>query len=206
MVSKWWTGKLAQTTTKISSIENLHRIKSVGFFTNFRSFKFNANTCDLSTNVSQGVVARSTATPASVRNANKRDDRGREMFFLLRLAFWLGLVLVLLPRDKTPESDKLPQVNASEAVSAATAAVSDMSQFCKRQPQACEVGGQAATVIGHRAQEGARKLYQIITDKKSPDHTGSIDGTANADTAEAAPRDTLTPDDLVAEWRAPSAP
>ena len=128
------------------------------------------------------------------------------MFFLLRMAFWLGLVLVLLPRDKTPESEKLPQVNASEAVSAATAAVSDMGQFCKRQPQACEVGGQAATVIGHRAQDGARKLYQIITDKKPPDHTGSIGGTDNADTAEAAPRDTLTPDDLVAEWRAPPSP
>jgi hypothetical protein len=128
------------------------------------------------------------------------------MFFLLRMAFWLGLVLVLLPRDKTPESEKLPQVNASEAVSAATAAVSDMGQFCKRQPQACEVGGQAATVIGHRAQAGARKLYQIITDKKPPDHTGSIGGTDNADTAQAAPRDTLTPDDLVAEWRAPPSP
>ena len=87
------------------------------------------------------------------------------MFFLLRMAFWLGLVLVLLPREKTPESDKLPQIGASEAVSAATAAVSDMSQFCKRQPAACEVGGQAATVIGQRAQDGARKLYQIITDK-----------------------------------------
>ena len=84
------------------------------------------------------------------------------MFFLLRMVFWLGLVLVLLPRDKTPESDKSPQIGASEAVSAATAAVSDMSQFCKRQPAACEVGGQAATVIGQRAQEGARKLYQII--------------------------------------------
>ena len=120
------------------------------------------------------------------------------MFFLLRMAFWLGLVLVLLPRDKTPELDKLPQVGASEAVSAATAAVSDMSQFCKRQPAACEVGGQAATVIGHRAQEGARKLYKIITDKRSPDHTGSIGSIEQAD---AAPRDTLTPDDLQAEWR-----
>ena len=58
------------------------------------------------------------------------------MFFLLRMAFWLGLVLVLLPREKTPESEKLPQVGASEAVSAATAAVSDMTQFCKRQPAA----------------------------------------------------------------------
>ena len=137
------------------------------------------------------------------------------MFFLLRLVFWVGLVLVLLPRDKTPESDKLPQVGASQAVSAATAAVSDMSQFCKRQPTACEVGGQAATVIGQRAQAGARKLYQIIIDKRSPDdkrapddkrppdHTGSIGGMENAEAtlAEAAPRDTLTPDDMQVEWK-----
>ena len=128
------------------------------------------------------------------------------MFFLLRMAFWVGLVLVLLPRDKTPESDKLPKVGASEAVSAATAAVSDMSQFCKRQPAACEVGGQAATVIGQRAEDGARKLYRIITDKRAPDHTGSIGAVENADSspADMAPRDTLTADDLAAEWRMPS--
>jgi Family of unknown function (DUF5330) len=137
----------------------------------------------------------------------KTDDRDREMFFLLRMAFWLGLVLVLLPREKTPESDKLPQVNASEAVSAATAAVSDMSQFCKRQPAACEVGGQAATAIGHRAQEGARKLYQIITDKRAPDHTGSIGGgEVGASMAAEAPHDTLTPDDLADEWQLPPTP
>ncbi len=130
------------------------------------------------------------------------------MFFLLRMVFWLGLVLVLLPRAKTPESEKLPQISVSDAVNAASAAVSDMSQFCKRQPQACEVGGQAATVIGVRAQEGARKIYQSITDKKSdadkksPDHTGSIGGTEDSESgpAEAVSHDTLTPDDLALEW------
>ncbi len=130
------------------------------------------------------------------------------MFFLLRMAFWLGLVLVLLPREKTPESYKLPQIGASEAVSAATAAVSDMSQFCKRQPAACEVGGQAAVVLGHRAQAGARKLYQIITDKRSPDHTGSIDAVApiGASPANAASLDTLTADDLAPQWRVTPTP
>jgi hypothetical protein len=129
------------------------------------------------------------------------------MFFLLRLTFWLGLVLVLLPREKTPESDKLPQIGATEAVQAATAAVSDMSQFCKRQPAACEVGGQAATVIGQRATEGARKLYQIITDKKASDHTGSIASTDDLETSVvlAASRDTLTADDQVIEWRLPAS-
>src|SRR2546428_12597872 len=88
------------------------------------------------------------------------------MRFLLRITFWLGLVLVLLPRDKTPESEKLPQIGAADAVQAATAAVSDVTQFCKRQPAACEVGGQAATIIGQRAQDGARKIYHIIKDTK----------------------------------------
>jgi uncharacterized protein DUF5330 len=139
------------------------------------------------------------------------------MRFLLRITFWLGLVLVLLPRDKTPESVKAPQVGAAEAVQAATAAVSDMSQFCKRQPAACEVGGQAATMIGQRAQDGARKLYQIITDKdkkdqaspdkKAPDHTGSIGMADSGEVSIAeAPRDTLTPDDLALEWRGPDRP
>jgi hypothetical protein len=143
------------------------------------------------------------------------------MWFLLRMAFWLGLVLVLLPRDKNAESQKLPQISAQEAVQAATAAVSDVSQFCKRQPSACEVGGQAATVIGARAQEGARKIYQMMkpaeadrkssepekkpaeADKKAPDHTGSIGGD-EADPAllEMVSQDTLTPNDLLADWRA----
>src|SRR6185437_14533975 len=141
-------------------------------------------------------------------NRHAGDDRGREMFFLLRMAFWLGLVLVLLPRDPTPESEKAPQINASDAISAATAAASDMGQFCKRQPAACEVGGQAATAIGQRAQDGARQLYKIITDKKPPDHTSSIGSVESSDPALAdqAPRDTLTPNDLAAEWHAPPAP
>jgi len=143
------------------------------------------------------------------------------MWFLLRMAFWLGLVLVLLPRDKNAESQKLPQISAQEAVQAATAAVSDMSQFCKRQPSACEVGGQAATVIGARAQEGARKIYQMMkpaeadrkssdpekkpteADKKAPDHTGSIGGDdADPTLVDVASQDTLTPNDLLADWRA----
>ncbi|MFB6462293.1 DUF5330 domain-containing protein [Bradyrhizobium tunisiense] len=144
------------------------------------------------------------------------------MRFLLRITFWLGLVLVLLPRDKTPESEKLPQIGAADAVQAATAAVSDMTQFCKRQPAACEVGGQAATIIGQRAQDGARKIYQIINDKKeqisndknekneknekkAPDHTGSIAMVGEGDVVASEARDTLSQDDLALEWRGPQA-
>jgi hypothetical protein len=178
------------------SIENLRRIQTFEIFENSHRFNFNANTCDLSTTVSEGIAG------------SNQGDRSRKMRFLLRLAFWIGLVLVLLPRDKTPESDKTPQLSASEAVSAATAAVSDVSQFCKRQPAACDVGGQAATVIGQRAQAGARKLYQIITEKRPPDHTGSIGGAGSvgATVAETVAADALTPDDTQIEWRGATPP
>jgi hypothetical protein len=148
------------------------------------------------------------------------------MFFLLRMAFWLGLVLVLLPTDKSSDADKGQQIGASEAISAATAAVSDMSQFCNRQPAACTVGGQAATVIGERAQSGAKKVYQFITDKaeknekkvpeptekankKAPDHTGSIGTPDDRDPDEsqtvAVVHQTLSQDDLAIAWQPPAA-
>src|SRR5882724_1313919 len=202
MVSNWWTPPLPPGhRPKTASIENLRRIKSFEFFANFRRFNLNANTCDLWTAVSDNGETTAAVAIAIATGSPRRPEC--EMFFLLRLVFWVGLVLVLLPRDKTPGTDKSPQLGASEAVSAATAAVSDMSQFCKRQPAACEVGGQAATVIGQRAQDGARKLYRIITDKKASDHTGSIGGMENAEAtlAEAAPHDTLTADDMQVEWR-----
>jgi hypothetical protein len=58
-------------------------------------------------------------------------------------------------------------------------------------------------VIGARAQEGARRIYQIITDKRAPDHTSSIGEVdePDPDLAGLAPRDTLTGDDLAVEWR-----
>ena len=202
MVSKWWMERAQPFDSAKAAINRKFTPNQISRI--FR--KFSGELTSMQTlAIYRRLLVKDRLREINRNRIRKRDDRGREMFFLLRMAFWLGLVLVLLPRDKTPESDKLPQVGASEAVSAATAAVSDMSQFCKRQPAACEVGGQAATVIGQRAQDGARKLYQIITDKRAPDHTGSIGGVENADPslAEAAPRDTLTPDDLVAEWRGP---
>src|SRR5690606_4516179 len=73
------------------------------------------------------------------------------MFFLFRVAFWLSIVLVLLPSGDYRPKDQTPQIGAVDAVNAATAAVSDLSGFCGRQPDACEVGGKAAVAFGQRA-------------------------------------------------------
>jgi hypothetical protein len=85
------------------------------------------------------------------------------MFFLLRMAFWLGLVCVLLPSGGPKTSDA--QIDPAQAITLASAAVSDARGFCDRRPQACVAGGEVVAAIGHKAEAGARTLYRFISAK-----------------------------------------
>jgi Family of unknown function (DUF5330) len=127
------------------------------------------------------------------------------MRFLFRIIFWLTVVLVLLPSGG---SQTQPSVHLSvgDAMSAATATVTDARSFCDRQPEACAIGSQAAVAIGHRAQAGARMLYQYLNEHLGTDDSGGASAGAGKATAQAAPRsqrDTLAPADLAAAWRGP---
>src|ERR1700760_3898413 len=56
-----------------ASIENLRRIESNAFFTNFRRINLNANTGDLSTAASNGTIARDQAQRDQDRRLGSRD-------------------------------------------------------------------------------------------------------------------------------------
>jgi len=120
------------------------------------------------------------------------------MFFLLRTAFWLSIVIVLLP---TPDSMKSESgIGAAQAVTAASATFSDMSQFCARQPDTCQVGSQALTQFGHKAQASAKWLYDMFASKSGSEQTGR--GEPAKATAEADPsQNTLTQADTAPVWR-----
>ncbi len=129
------------------------------------------------------------------------------MFFLLRMAFWLGVVLVLLPTGAAQRSPSSSEINASEAISAASATVGDMRSFCQRQPEACAVGSQVATAIGYKAQAGAKMLYEVLSDAMAPRETGTVPATpsrhvvaaktgSEKTAAERTSQSTLTPADL----------
>lgn len=126
------------------------------------------------------------------------------MFFLIRTAFWLSIVILLLP---TPDSAQVPEstVGAAQAVTAASATVSDMSQFCSRQPGACEVGSQALTHLGHKAQASAKWLYEKLTSnaKPAPEHTGSTGPVAKVSVDGDVSQNTLTVADTTPTWRGP---
>jgi len=128
------------------------------------------------------------------------------MFFLLRMAFWLGLVLILLPGSS---SERAPAntVAASDAISAASATVGDLRQFCARQPDACTIGSQVATELGYRAQAGAKTLYEFLSEALGPKQASSIvNGGKSNPFLENASQNTLAPTDLVPAWRGPVAP
>jgi len=100
---------------------------------------------------------------------------GSDMFFLLRTAFWLTLVLVLIPLGSEQATNTTAEkVDPVSAFLAAQATVSDIGGFCGRNPQACETGGNALTAIGSRARDGARIVYEFLD-------------TQIADTSEAEP-------------------
>ena len=122
--------------------------------------------------------------------------RGRVMWFLVRTAFWLSIVLVLLP---TPDSAKLPESNVgtAQAVSAASVTMSDMRQFCVRQTAACEVGSAAITQFGHKALASAKWLYEFLSDKLGTPHAAP----AKVESKLLADHDTLTPSDAAPPWR-----
>jgi hypothetical protein len=134
------------------------------------------------------------------------------MFFLLRVAFWLTIVLALLPSGGAKQSAQA-QVGATEAVVAASAAVSDMTNFCDRQPDACVVGAQAAVAIGQRAQAGAKMVYEFINVYASHgSETGSVTKSKATDkvastvrTVPASPgsQSTLKDGDLDPVWQGP---
>jgi hypothetical protein len=155
-----------------------------------------------------GMVAACAAIPAA--------GDVRFMFFLLRIAFWLGLVLVVLPIGAAQHSSSGNEVSASETISAASATVGDLRGFCARQPEACTVGSQLATAIGDRAQAGAKMLYDALSKAMAPRDTGSPangtprragNGKAAVDKspAERSSQSTLTPTDLAPAWRGPAA-
>src|SRR5580704_12842587 len=130
------------------------------------------------------------------------------MFFLLRIAFWLGVVLILLPG--APQHDtSTDEVGTADAISAASATVHDLKGFCTREPDACTVGSEFATSMGYRAQAGAKMLYDFLTEALASHETTShtdepIKSALNKPSAQPrGSQNTLTPGDLAPPWRGP---
>lgn len=106
------------------------------------------------------------------------------MGFLIRMAFWFSLVLLVLPLG--PASDGASSVNPIQAFFAAKEAVDDVTGICERKPEVCEVGKAAMQTIGSRAREGARIVYKMLDeDGKASEQAADTIGAFLAEEGEA---------------------
>jgi Family of unknown function (DUF5330) len=129
------------------------------------------------------------------------------MLFLLRTAFWLMIIVLLLPTDERQRS---------EVYGTAQAAVHDLATFCDRNPETCAKGKDAFGVLVQKAQFGARMLIDLINGNKG---AGKGEGGTVIQDPEQGPgtdfpfepsrfgpdgsQDTLNPDDREEAWGGP---
>jgi hypothetical protein len=141
--------------------------------------------------------------------------------FALKSAFWLTVVLLLLPEfgggergsDGAGEVDGAAAASASAPATPGTAdalafvsgAVADVATFCQRQPAACEGGARFASAMGSRVKEGAMTLADLLEREMI---AGDADRPAPGATDEGAvlpdANGTLRASDIEPQWRGPS--
>ena len=119
--------------------------------------------------------------------------------FLLRMAFWLGLVVVFLPTDERQQA---------RLYNTAVSAVERATTFCDRHAQACAVGAEMWAGFLKKAEFGARMAIDLMSSGGRKDDEAGAARTQPASLKakpEARPspdaRGTLTPADLTPAWR-----
>ena len=124
------------------------------------------------------------------------------MWFLLRITFWLGIVLILLSSVGSQSVPK-SRVSTSEALWAAKVVAADIQQLCERQREACVVGSRTTVTLGQRAQAGAKILYEFLSEQFGSNEFRPVPTTDLVPLPPIRPTSqTLRPPDLVPSWRA----
>ncbi|MBB3443416.1 hypothetical protein FHT93_003270 [Rhizobium sp. BK379] len=98
---------------------------------------------------------------------------GKTMWFLIKGSFWFGLVLVALSVFSSESSDNAghPQLQLSDAFTAASGAYVYITGMCSEKPEVCSKGGETLTALGYRAREGARVAYELLDSQFRDDNS-----------------------------------
>lgn len=99
------------------------------------------------------------------------------MGFLIRCAFWLSLVLLIIPIHTNADDGAESTVGPVQAFVAAREAVQDVTGICSRKPEVCTTGRAALHTIGARARASARYAYKLLGDDDDAPDTSITTGT-----------------------------
>jgi hypothetical protein len=127
------------------------------------------------------------------------------MLFLLRLAFWILLICLLLPGSR---EDNRRLINSAERT------VSDVRGFCQRNPEVCDDARASLTLMLSRLKNGAELVQTWMARENeaedAPQAPVAQPPVQNPPAMAPAPRlvpkwqDSLNPSDKQPPWRGPS--
>jgi hypothetical protein len=115
--------------------------------------------------------------------------------FLIRVGFWVGLAVLLLPTDERQQA---------RLYSTAVTTVERVTTFCDRNAQACAAGAELWAIFVKKAEFGARMAIDLVSTSGRQDEDAASARTQPASVkGKPAPaaRGTLTPADLTPAWR-----
>ncbi|GIL03313.1 MAG: hypothetical protein BroJett030_32120 [Alphaproteobacteria bacterium] len=106
--------------------------------------------------------------------------------FLIRTAFWLSIIVALIPVNPADLDEGQRPVSTMETLAAAQAFVRDVAGFCERNGEACATGREVFAQFGAKARTGLAYVASYLADDASPAtetaaiaddpvHTGAID-------------------------------
>ena len=127
------------------------------------------------------VGKKTGKTNTGKRPVTKTGTTGMGM--LIKGAFWFSLVLVCLPFFDSEAEKNLsgaPQVEATQAFSAAAGAIGYISQMCAQRPDVCQQGSQTIAALGSRAREGALVAYKMLDKNFGNNPAATASTTASA--------------------------
>ncbi|MGI9385200.1 MAG: DUF5330 domain-containing protein [Methyloligellaceae bacterium] len=123
--------------------------------------------------------------------------------FLIRTAFWLTLIILILP---TNEQDQ------QKIIGTAGAAVRDLKTFCVRNPDVCEKSASLFETFTQKAQFGAKLVGDFVMEAANGDTTVASNaapaarhsGLFGRRSQSSDAKDTLTTGDLQPNWQGPT--
>ena len=117
--------------------------------------------------------------------------------FLIRTAFWLSLLILILPTDQQKQQVIYGNTEA---------AVKDLRNFCKRNPDVCEASKNAAYTFSQKAKFGAKMLMDFVQEKAGDTNYQPAfqSGSRRPSFLRKSTQDTLTAKDMQPGWSIPT--
>jgi hypothetical protein len=125
--------------------------------------------------------------------------RRARIMFVLRAAFWLSIVVLLIPGDPK-DGSSAPGADAWHALLAVRGAIADISGLCDRQPDVCVNGGSALQAFAGKARQGAELLSKAFEGAPAAGEAAAVAPLP----AKPKAAETLTDADAKPAWRAPA--